>query len=51
MYNFMGVSIKLKVIVKVNNADFDMEVDTGVPVSIISEDIYNLLWPDKQQPS
>ena len=52
MYNLTGVSIKpLKVTVKVNNADLDMEVDTGASVSIISEDTYNRLWPDKQQPS
>ena len=49
MYNLTGVSIKpLKVTVKVNNADLDMEVDTGASVSIISEDTYNRLWPDKQ---
>ena len=39
MYNLAGVSIKsLKVTVKVNNADLDMEVDTGASVLIIIED-------------
>ena len=48
MYNLSGVSVKpLKVIVRVNNADLDMEVDTGASVSIISEDTYNRLWPEK----
>ena len=52
MYNLSGVSVKpLKVTVRVNNADLDMEVDTGASVSIISEDTYNRLWPEKQQPS
>ena len=52
MYNFSGVSVKpLKVTVRVNNADLDMEVDTGASVSVISEDTYNRLWPEKQQPS
>ena len=52
MYNVSGVSVKpLKVTVRVNNADLDMEVDTGASVSIISEDTYNRLWPEKQQPS
>ena len=52
MYNLNGVSVKpLKVTVRVNNADLDMEVDTGASVSIISEDTYNRLWLEKQQPS
>ena len=39
MYNLSGVSVKpLKVTVRVDNADLDMEVDTGASVSIISED-------------
>ena len=36
---------------RVDNADHNMEVDTGVSVSIISEDTYSHLWPDGQQPS
>ena len=51
-YNLSGVSVKpLKVTVRVDNADLDMEVDTGTSVSIISEDTYSCLWPDGQQPS
>ena len=51
MYNLSGVSVKpLKVTVRVDNADIDMEVDTGASVSIISEDTYSHLWPDGQQP-
>ena len=38
MYDLSGVSIKpLKVTVRVDNADLDMEVDTGASMSIISE--------------
>ena len=34
MYNLSGVSVKpLKVTVRVDNADLDMEVDTGVSVN------------------
>ena len=52
MYNLSGVSVKpLKIAVRVDNADLDMEVDTGASVSIISEDTYSRLWPDGQQPS
>ena len=52
MYNLNGVSVTpLKVTVRVDNADLDMKVDTGVSVSIISEDTYSRLWPDGQQPS
>ena len=52
MYNLSGVSVKpLKVTVRVDNADLDMKVDTGTSVSIISEDTYSYLWPDRQQPS
>ena len=51
-YNLSEVSVKpLKVTVRVNNADLDMEVDTGASVSIIGEDTYNRLWPEKRQPS
>ena len=40
MYNLSGVSVKpLKVTTRVDNADLDMELDTGTSVSIISEDI------------
>ena len=47
MYNFSGVSVKpLKVTVRVDNVDLDMEVDTGTSVSIISEDTYSRLCPD-----
>ena len=39
MYNLNGVSVKpLKVTVRVDSTDLDMEVDTGASVSIISED-------------
>ena len=52
MYNLSGVSVEpLKVTVRVDNADLDMEVDTGASVSIISEDTYSRLWPEGQQPS
>ena len=52
MYNLTGMSVKpLKVTVSVDNVDLDMEVDTGASVSIISEETYNRLWPEGQQPS
>ncbi|MCY3927857.1 MAG: retroviral-like aspartic protease family protein [Acidobacteria bacterium] len=52
MYNLTGASVKpLKVIVRVNNVELDMEVDTGASVSIISEETYNRLWPEGQKPS
>lgn len=39
VYNLSGVSVKpLKVTMRVDNADLDVEVDTGASVSIISED-------------
>ena len=52
MYNLTGTSIKpLKVTVTVDNEELVVEVDTGVSVSIISEEIYDRLWPNGEKPS
>ena len=52
MYNLSEVSVKsLKVTVRVDNADIDMEVDRGGGHWCICADSYSHLWPDGQQPS
>ena len=41
MYNLTGTLIKpLKVIVRVDNMELEMEVDTGASLSIVSKDTY-----------
>lgn len=52
MYNLTRTSIKpLKVIVRVDNRELEMEVDTGASLSIISEETYSRLWPEEKKPS
>ena len=52
MYNLTGTSIKpLKVIVRVDNRELEMEVDTRASLSIISEETYSRLWPEEKKPS
>ena len=52
MYNLTGPPVKpLVVSVKLNNVDFDMELDTGASISIVSEATYNRLWPQGKAPA
>ena len=51
MYNVPGSPVQpLKVTVIVNDANLEMEVDTGASASIISEQTYNQLWPQDRRP-
>ena len=43
-----GKNHPLTVKVKINNADLQMEVDTGATLSIISKTTYERLWPTKK---
>ena len=50
-YNVTGSPVQpLKVTVIANNANLEMEVDTGASTSIISEQTYNQLWPQDRRP-
>ena len=52
LYNLTGSAVQpLVVTEKVNNVDLKMELDTGASVLIISEAIYNQLWPQGQIPA
>ena len=52
MYNLKGPAVKpLVVSVKLNSVDLEMELDTETSISIISEAIYNRLWPKGKAPA
>ena len=53
MYNVKGHGSPVKpllVMVNINNANLEMEVDTGASVSIVSEETYNHLWSQEEAP-
>ena len=47
MFQVRSRSKALEVTVAVEGQEFWMEVDTGVALSIVSEDTFKQLWPDK----
>jgi len=51
MYTLTGPPVKpLVVSVKLNNADLEMELDTGASISIVSKATYNRLWSQEKAP-